>query len=68
MFVTASALHRKAVGEDSKGIAASGRGGSENDGFSSCEAHHVSISPEEDRSGTTGTLGEVEGGEEVRMP
>ena len=28
------------------------------------KAHNVGISPQEDRGGTTGTLGEVEGGEE----
>jgi len=30
----------------------------------SCQAHHVGISPEEDRSRTAGTVGEGEGGEE----
>jgi hypothetical protein len=35
--------------------------------FRSRQTHHVGISPQEDRYGTKGTLGEVEGGEEVRM-
>jgi hypothetical protein len=38
--------------------------GGEVNGIGSCQAHHVGISPEEDRSGTAGTVGEGEGGEE----
>jgi hypothetical protein len=51
------------MGEGSEGIAASR--GSENYGpGSSREARHVGISPQEDRCGTKGTVGEGEGGEE----
>jgi hypothetical protein len=38
-------------------IAASG---SENNWLDTCEAHHVGISPEEDRGGAAGTVGEGE--------
>jgi hypothetical protein len=51
------------MGEDSKGIAASS-GGSQNDWFGSCKAHDVGVSPEEDRSGTAGEMGEVQSSEE----
>jgi hypothetical protein len=30
-------------------------------GLGSCEAHHVGFSPQEDRGGTAGTVGEAEG-------
>jgi hypothetical protein len=53
------------MGEHSEEIAASG-GGGEN-GLGS-QAHYVGISPEEDRCGTKGTLGEVEGGITVWEP
>jgi hypothetical protein len=33
--------------------------------YGETQAHHVSISPQEDRSGTAGTVGEVQSGEEV---
>jgi hypothetical protein len=45
------------VGEDSKGIAASSRG-IENNCLGTCEAHHVSISPEEDRRRSKSEVGE----------
>ena len=32
--------------------------------FRSCQAHHVSISPQEDCGGTAGKMGEVEGAAE----
>jgi hypothetical protein len=48
------------MGEGSEGIAASS-GGSENNGLGSCEAHHVGISPQEDRGGSKSEMGEVEG-------
>jgi hypothetical protein len=51
------------MGEDSKGIAASS-GGSQNDWFGSCKAHDVGVSPEEDRSGTAGEMGEVQSSKE----
>jgi hypothetical protein len=44
------------MGEDSKGIAASGLG--------SCEARHVGGSSEEDRGCSKGEVGEGEGGAE----
>jgi hypothetical protein len=50
-----------AVGEDPKGIAASS---GENNWFDSCEAHHVTVSPQEDRGGTTEKVGEGEDGSE----
>jgi hypothetical protein len=43
------------MGDCSEGIETSG-------GSGSCEAHHVGISPQEDRSGAAGTVGEGEGG------
>ncbi len=49
------------MGKGSKWIAASS---DENNCFRSCEAHHVGISPQKDRSGTAGEVGEGEGGEE----
>jgi hypothetical protein len=48
------------MGEGSEWIAA--REGS--DGLGSCKAHHVRLSPQEDRGGTKGAVGEGEGGEE----
>jgi hypothetical protein len=48
------------MGKGSERIAASSCD-SENNGLGSCEAHHVSISPPEDRSFSKGTVGEVEG-------
>jgi hypothetical protein len=50
------------MGASPKGIAASS-GGSEGDCFGTREAHNVSISPEEDRDGTAGTVGTGKGGE-----
>ena len=50
------------MGECSEGIAASE--GSENNGLGSWEAHYVSDSPQENRSGTAGEVGEGEGGPE----
>ena len=49
------------MGKGSKGIAGSS---SEKNGVGSCEAHHVDISPQEDRRRTKGTLGEGQSGEE----
>ena len=49
------------MGKGSEGIEASSEG-SENNWLGSCEAHHVGISPQEDRGGTAGTVGEGEGG------
>lgn len=49
------------MGEDPKGIAASS---GENNWFDSWEAHHVTVSPQEDRGGTAEEVGEGEGGEE----
>jgi len=46
------------MGKEPKGIAA------RSDRLNDCEAHHVGISPQEDRGGATGTVGEGEGGEE----
>jgi hypothetical protein len=48
------------MGEGSEWIEAS----EECDGRGSCQAHHVGVSPHEDRGGRTCTLGEVQGGEE----
>ena len=45
--------------ESSEPIAA-GNGGGENNGFGRREAHHVGISPQENRRSTTNALGEVE--------
>jgi hypothetical protein len=47
------------MGKGSEWIAAS-----ENDGPGSCKAHNVGISPQEDRGGAAGTVGEGEGWEE----
>jgi hypothetical protein len=47
------------MGESKKRIAANCD--SENNRLGSCEAQHVSISPQEDRGGTAGKVGEVEG-------
>jgi hypothetical protein len=46
------------LGESSEGIASS----EGSDGFGSCQAHDVGVSPEEDRSGTKGAVGEAENG------
>jgi hypothetical protein len=46
------------MGESKQRIAASSCHG-ENNGLGSREAHHVSRSPEEDRSGTAGEVGKV---------
>jgi hypothetical protein len=51
------------MGKGSEWIAASG-GGSENNWLGSCKAHHVRISPQEDRVGTAGEMGEGEGAAE----
>jgi len=51
------------MGKDSQGTEANSSG-SENYGLDSCEAHHVSGGAQEDRCGTKGEMGEVEGGEE----
>jgi len=48
------------MGKGSQRITTSGD--SENNGLGSCEAHHVSISPEEDCSISEGEVGEAEGG------
>ena len=45
--------------ESSEPIAA-GNGGGENNGFGRREAHHVGISPQENRRSATNALGEVE--------
>jgi hypothetical protein len=50
------------MGKGWEGIAFSG--GSENDWLCTREAHHVSLSPQEDRGGTAGTLGAGEGASE----
>jgi hypothetical protein len=51
------------MGKSSKGTEASS-GESENNWLGSCKTHHVGISPEEDRSGAAGTVGEVQSSEE----
>jgi hypothetical protein len=51
------------MGKSSKGTEASSRG-SENNSLCTREAHHVDFSPQEDRRGTAGAVGEGEGGEE----
>jgi hypothetical protein len=48
------------MGKCSKGIAASEC----SDGFGSCQAHYVGVSPQEDRGGTAGAVGEGEDGQE----
>jgi hypothetical protein len=50
------------MGEGSQRITANGD--SENNGLSSCEAHHVTRCPQEGRSGTAGAVGEGEGAAE----
>ena len=50
------------MGEGSEGIAASGD--SENNGLGSCEAHHVSSSPQEDRGVSESAVGENKGAAE----
>jgi hypothetical protein len=47
------------MGKAAEGIAANGRG--EDNGLGSGEAHHVGISPQEDRGGAAGEVGEGEG-------
>jgi hypothetical protein len=58
------------MGKGSEGIGASSDG--ESNGLGSCEADDVSSSPQEDRSGTAGEVGEGEGSAEegrvVREP
>ena len=51
------------MGEGSERIAASSCD-SENNGLGSCEAHHVSRSPEEDRCVSTCAVGEIKGAAE----
>jgi tRNA(Arg) A34 adenosine deaminase TadA len=54
------------MGEGSEWIEASG-----GNCFGSCQTHHVGISPQEDRGGAAGEVGEGEGGEEesgVELP
>jgi hypothetical protein len=53
------------MGKDSQGIAASG-GSSENNECSTCEAHNVSISPQEDRRRSKSAVGKVESREQNR--
>jgi hypothetical protein len=48
------------MGEDSKGIAAS----EGSDGIGSCQTQDVGISPQEDRGGAAGTVGEGKGSQE----
>jgi hypothetical protein len=48
------------MGEGSEWIEASKKR-SEDNWLGSCKAHHVGISPQEDRSGTKGAVGEGEG-------
>jgi hypothetical protein len=50
------------MGRCSETVAANADG--EVNGIGSWQAHHVGISTEEDRGGTTGKVGEGEGGEE----
>lgn len=50
------------MGEHSETVAANG--GGENNGLGSSQAHHVGISPQENRGGAKGTVGEVQSGEE----
>jgi hypothetical protein len=51
------------MGKRAETIAASG-GGSENNEFDSCQAHHVGIFPQEDRGDTAGEVGKDTGCEE----
>ena len=48
------------MGEGWEGIAVS----EDSEGLFSCEAHHVSISPQEDRRRSKSAVGEVEGSEQ----
>ncbi|HXM13311.1 MAG TPA: hypothetical protein VN946_25405 [Terriglobales bacterium] len=51
------------MGEGTRRVATNSSG--EGDGLGSCEAHNVGISPQEDRGGTKGAVGEDTGaGEE----
>jgi hypothetical protein len=52
------------MGRFAEGTATNRSGVSENNEIGSCEAHDISIRTEEDRSGTEGTVGKVEGGTE----
>jgi hypothetical protein len=52
------------LGEDSKGVDASNIISEDNWLRTTHEAHHVGISPQEDRYGTAGAVGTGEGGEE----
>jgi hypothetical protein len=54
------------MGKGSQWIAASGEGG-ENNRFGSCKAHHVGISPQEDRGGAASEVGEVQSSEEGKV-
>jgi hypothetical protein len=49
------------MGERAEGIAASG-------GLNSCQAHHVGVSPQEDRSGAKVAMGEDKGSEQEIDP
>jgi hypothetical protein len=51
------------MGKGWKGVAGSS-GGSKGNWFGTREAHHVGVSPQEDRSSAEETVGEGEGGEE----
>jgi len=48
------------MGVRAETVAASSGGNSEN-GLGSSQAHHVGISPKENRGGAKGTVGEVQG-------
>jgi hypothetical protein len=48
------------MGEGSEWIEAS----EDSDGLGSCKAHHVGVSPEKDRGGAAGEVGEGEGWKE----
>jgi hypothetical protein len=51
------------MGKDSQGTEADSSG-SENYGLDTCEAHYVGFSPQEDRGGAAGTVGEIESREQ----
>jgi hypothetical protein len=53
------------MGKDSQGTEAD-RSGSEDYGLDSCEAHDVGFSPQEDRGGAAGTVGEIESRKEIK--
>jgi hypothetical protein len=52
------------MGKDSERTAASSGESEDSDGLGSSKAHHVGLSPQEDRRRSKGALGEGEGGEE----